>query len=168
MVASPPRRRGPHRQGDDATVYTDRWKWPFDAVSGYLCTLLHRESRYELRRELRQDQVRWHALCRPMRLSLCLIIASCAHLKQIIIYLMPSLTNYGHSSGVKTYDPQFEKRCPSCIQPEGQHCIASVKQGDKRVRRVLKSRSCCVCSLSRWGNSGGWCSHRPEIRAFSR
>ncbi len=44
----------------------------------------------------------------------------------------------------------------------------SVKQGDKQVKRVLKSRSCCVCSLSRWGNSGGWCSHRPEIRAFSR
>mgnify|MGYP000936083777 FL=1 len=158
MVASPPRRRGPHRQGDDATVYTDRWKWPLDAVSGYLCTLLrredrvssrddatvytdrwkwplgavsghlctllHRESRYESRRELRQDQVRWHALCRPMRLPLCLIIASCAHLKQIIIYLMPSLANYGHSPGVKTYDPQFEKRCPSCMQPEGQHCVA--------------------------------------------
>ena len=158
MVASPPRRRGPHRQGDDATVYTDRWKWPLDAVSGYLCTLLHREdrvssrgdatvytdrwkwpldavsgylctllrreSRYESRRELRQDQVRWYALCRPMRLPLCLIIASRAHLKQIIIYLIPSLTNYVHSSDVKTYDPQFEKRCPSCMQPEGQHCVA--------------------------------------------
>ena len=154
MVASPPRRRGPHRQGDDATVYTDRWKWPLgavsghlctllrredrvssrddatvytdrwkwplDAVSGYLCTLLHRESRCESRRELRQDQVRWYALCRPMRM----IIASRARLKQIIIYLMPSPTNYGHSSGVKTYDPQFEKRCPSCMQPEGQHCVA--------------------------------------------
>ena len=42
----------------------------------------------------------------------------------------------------------------------------SVKQGDKQVKRVLKSRSCCVCSLSRWGNSGGWCSHRPEIGRF--
>ena len=70
------------------------------------------------------NQVRWHALCRPMRLPLRLIIASRAHLKQIIIYLMPSLTNYGHSPGVKTYDPQFEKRCPSCMQPEGQHCVA--------------------------------------------
>ena len=42
----------------------------------------------------------------------------------------------------------------------------SVKQGDKQVKRVLKSRSCCVCSLSRWENSGGWCSHRPEIGRF--
>ena len=46
------------------------------------------------------NQVRWHALCRPTRLPLRLIIASRAHLKQIIIYLMPSLTNYGHSPGV--------------------------------------------------------------------
>lgn len=53
-----------------------------------------------------------------------LIIASRAYLKQIIIYLMPSLTNYGYSPGVETYDPQFEKRCPSCMQPEGQHCVA--------------------------------------------
>ena len=66
------------------------------------------------------NQVRWYALCRPMRM----IIASRAHLKQIIIYLMPSLTNYGYSPGVKTYDLQFEKRCPSCMQPEGQHCVA--------------------------------------------
>ena len=40
VVASPPRRCGPHRQGDDATVYTDRWKWPLCAVLGRLCTLL--------------------------------------------------------------------------------------------------------------------------------
>ena len=87
VVASPPRRRGPHRQGDDAGVYTNRWKWPprrrigafvytvasredrasdlgiaivytdrrkrpLGAVSGHLCTLLRRESRYESRREL--------------------------------------------------------------------------------------------------------------------
>ena len=38
----------------DAGVYTDRWKWPLEAVSGHLCTLLRRESRYESRRELRQ------------------------------------------------------------------------------------------------------------------
>ena len=41
------------RRGD-AGVYTNRWKWPLGAVSGHLCTLLRRESRYELRRELRQ------------------------------------------------------------------------------------------------------------------
>ena len=41
------------RRGD-AGVYTNRWKWPLGAVSGCLCTLLRRESRYELRRELRQ------------------------------------------------------------------------------------------------------------------
>ena len=40
MWASPHWRRGPHRQGDDAGVYTDRWKWPLGAVSGHLCTLL--------------------------------------------------------------------------------------------------------------------------------
>ncbi len=40
VAASPPRRRGPHCQGDDATVYTDRWKWPLRAVLGHLCTLL--------------------------------------------------------------------------------------------------------------------------------
>ena len=38
----------------DAVVYTDRPKWPLGAVSGHLCTLLRRESRYESRRELRQ------------------------------------------------------------------------------------------------------------------
>ena len=38
----------------DAGVYTNRWKWPLGAISGHLCTLLRRESRYELRRELRQ------------------------------------------------------------------------------------------------------------------
>ena len=38
----------------DAVVYTDRSKWPLGAVSGHLCTLLRCESRYELRRELRQ------------------------------------------------------------------------------------------------------------------
>ena len=38
----------------DAGVYTDRPKWPLGAVSGHLCTLLRRESRYESRRELRQ------------------------------------------------------------------------------------------------------------------
>ena len=42
VVASPPRRRGPHRQGDDVGVYTDRWKWPLDVVLGHLCTLLGR------------------------------------------------------------------------------------------------------------------------------
>ena len=42
VVASPPRRCGPHRQGDDAGVYTDRPKWPLGAVSGHLCTLLGR------------------------------------------------------------------------------------------------------------------------------
>ena len=40
MVASPPRRRGPHRPGGDAGVYTDRLKWPLDAVLGHSCTLL--------------------------------------------------------------------------------------------------------------------------------
>ena len=39
---------------EDAGVYTDRPKWPLGAVSGHLCTLLRRESRCELRRELRQ------------------------------------------------------------------------------------------------------------------
>ena len=38
----------------DATVYTDRPKWPLGATLGHLCTLLRRESRYESRRELRQ------------------------------------------------------------------------------------------------------------------
>ena len=38
----------------DAGVYTNRLKWPLGAVSGHLCTLLRRESRYESRRELRQ------------------------------------------------------------------------------------------------------------------
>ena len=38
----------------DAGVYTDWLKWPLGAVLGHLCTLLRRESRYELRRELRQ------------------------------------------------------------------------------------------------------------------
>ena len=38
----------------DAGVYTDRSKWPLGAVLGHLCTLLRRESRYELRCELRQ------------------------------------------------------------------------------------------------------------------
>ncbi len=47
VVASPPQRRGPHRQGDDAGVYTDRRKWPLRAVLRHLCTLLRRESRYE-------------------------------------------------------------------------------------------------------------------------
>ena len=32
--------RGPHRQGGDTGVYTDRLKWPLGAVSGHLCTLL--------------------------------------------------------------------------------------------------------------------------------
>ena len=41
------------RRGD-ATVYTDRPKWPLGATLGHLCTLLRRESRCELRRELRQ------------------------------------------------------------------------------------------------------------------
>ena len=36
----------------DAGVYTNRPKWPLGAVSGHLCTLLRRESRYESRREL--------------------------------------------------------------------------------------------------------------------
>ena len=36
------RRRGPHRQGDDAGVYTDWPKWPLRAVLGHLCTLLRR------------------------------------------------------------------------------------------------------------------------------
>ena len=36
----------------DAGVYTDRSKWPLGAVSGHLCTLLRRASRYESRREL--------------------------------------------------------------------------------------------------------------------
>ena len=38
--ASPHWRRGPHRQCDDAGVYTNRWKWPLDVVLGHLCTLL--------------------------------------------------------------------------------------------------------------------------------
>ena len=44
----------------------------------------------------------------------------------------------------------------------------SVKQGDKWVRRVLKSRSYCVCSLLRWGNSEGMVIASPRNRAFSR
>ena len=40
VVTSPPRRRGPHRQGNDAGVYTDRRKRPLGAVLGHLCTLL--------------------------------------------------------------------------------------------------------------------------------
>ena len=43
--ASPPGRRGRHRQGGDAGVYTDRLKWPLGAVLGRLCTLLRREDR---------------------------------------------------------------------------------------------------------------------------
>ena len=39
---------------EDAIVYTDHRKRPLGAVSGHLCTLLRRESRYESRRELRQ------------------------------------------------------------------------------------------------------------------
>ena len=42
VVASPPRRRGPHRPGGDAGVYTDRRKRPLGAVSGHLCILLCR------------------------------------------------------------------------------------------------------------------------------
>ena len=42
VVASPPRRREPHRQGGDAGVYTDRPKWPLGVVLGHLCTLLRR------------------------------------------------------------------------------------------------------------------------------
>ena len=38
----------------DAGVYTNRPKWPLRAVLERLCTLLRRESRYELRRELCQ------------------------------------------------------------------------------------------------------------------
>ena len=38
--ASLPWRRGPHRQGDNAGVYTDWLKWPLGAVLGRLCTLL--------------------------------------------------------------------------------------------------------------------------------
>ena len=30
----------PSPPGGDAGVYTDRWKWPLDAVLGHLCTLL--------------------------------------------------------------------------------------------------------------------------------
>ena len=41
------------RRGD-AGVYTDWLEWPLGAVLGHSCTLLRRESRYELRRELRQ------------------------------------------------------------------------------------------------------------------
>ena len=40
VVALPLGRRGRHRRGDDAGVYTNRWKWPLGAVSGRLCTLL--------------------------------------------------------------------------------------------------------------------------------
>jgi len=35
----------PSPPGGDAGVYTDRWKWPLDAVLGHLCTLLRREDR---------------------------------------------------------------------------------------------------------------------------
>ena len=38
----------------DAGVYTDWLEWPLGSVSGHSCTLLRRESRYELRRELCQ------------------------------------------------------------------------------------------------------------------
>ena len=41
VVALPLGRRGHHRQGDDAGVYTNRWKWPLGAILGHLCTLLH-------------------------------------------------------------------------------------------------------------------------------
>ena len=40
VVALPLGRRGRHRRGDDAGVYTNRWKWPLGSVSGRLCTLL--------------------------------------------------------------------------------------------------------------------------------
>ena len=40
VVALPLGRRGHHRQGDDAGVYTNRWKWPLGAILGHLCTLL--------------------------------------------------------------------------------------------------------------------------------
>ena len=40
VVASPPRRRGPHCRGGDAGVYTDWRKRPLGAVLGHLCTLL--------------------------------------------------------------------------------------------------------------------------------
>ncbi len=55
--ASPHWRRGPHRQGDDAGVYTDRREWPLEAVSGHLCTLLRRE----LRQLPRAPQPPWRA-----------------------------------------------------------------------------------------------------------
>ena len=89
VVASPPRRRGPHRRGDGrrsvhksvemaprgrfgafvytvapwawvvgglgiATVYTNGGIGPLRTGLGHLCTLLRRESRYELQRELCQ------------------------------------------------------------------------------------------------------------------
>ena len=40
VVASPPRRCGPHRQGDDATVYTSAQKWRREPIFADLCTLL--------------------------------------------------------------------------------------------------------------------------------
>ena len=55
----------------DAGVYTDRREWPLSAVLGRLCTLLRRESRYELRRELRRvaraPQPPWRAGGAPSR-----------------------------------------------------------------------------------------------------
>ena len=59
--ASPHWRRGPHRQGDDAGVYTDRWKWPLGAVSGLLCTLLRHEDRASRRGDagVYTDRLEW-------------------------------------------------------------------------------------------------------------
>ena len=45
VVALPLGRRGRHRRGNDAGVYTNRWKWPLDAVLGHSCTLLRCEDR---------------------------------------------------------------------------------------------------------------------------
>ena len=49
MVALPLGRRGHHRQGDDAGVYTNWLKWSLGAVLGHLCTLLRRELRWVTR-----------------------------------------------------------------------------------------------------------------------
>ena len=42
-----------------AGVYTDRRKWPLEAVLGHLCTLLRRELRRELRQVARVPQPPW-------------------------------------------------------------------------------------------------------------
>ena len=80
--ASPPGRRGRHRQGGDAGVYTDRPKWPLRTVLERLCTLLgccavvdRREDAivYTDRRKRPLSAVSGH-LCTLLRLARCPVV----------------------------------------------------------------------------------------------